>query len=239
KIKTLPDSPGVYLMKNSGGDVIYVGKAASLKKRVRSYFRERPLSARLSALVNNISDVEFILTANEAEALLLESALIKSRQPKYNVALRDDKNYPLLKLTTNEKFPRLFIARMKKNDGATYFGPYTEAKLLRKSLSFLKRVFPLRTCKTMPKSLCLNFYLGQCNGPCVGKIDAKKYEELTNRLIMFLEGKKPELVKQLETEMIAASKEKRYEGAAGIRGPAGCPKRDTGLKEGSGQDRSV
>lgn len=217
KIKNLPDTPGVYLMKDKDGQIIYVGKAASIKKRAASYFRQRPLSARLAALTGSIKDIDFIITANEAEALLLESALIKSRQPRYNVALRDDKNYPLLKLTLNEKFPRLLITRMKKSDGARYFGPFTEAKLLRQALAFLRRAFPLRTCKTMPKTVCLNFYLRQCLAPCVGKADAEKYKEISEQLIMFLEGRRPELLRQLEEKMIKASKENRFEEAARLR----------------------
>ena len=217
KIKTLPDSAGVYLMKGRAGEIIYIGKAASLKKRVTSYFRQRPLSARLQALIDNIKDIDYIVTASEAEALLLEAGLIKSNQPKYNVALSDDKNYPLLKLTLNEKFPRLLITRRVKGDGARYFGPFTEAKLLRQALAFLRRVFPLRTCKTMPKTACLNYYLRQCLAPCADKTDAKRYNETVNHLVMFLEGKRPGLLKQLEARMAAASNEKRYEEAALIR----------------------
>jgi excinuclease ABC subunit C len=217
KVKGLPDSPGVYLMKDKDGEVIYVGKAASLKKRVASYFKQRAVSPRLATLINNIADIEHRQTPSEAEALLLEAALIKSRKPRYNVALRDDKNYPLLKLTLYEKYPRLLIARIRKNDGAVYFGPYTEVKLLRKALGFLRRAFPLRTCKTLPKSLCLNFYLKQCLGPCVGRIGESEYKHMLNQLIMFLEGKSPELLKQLQDEMEKAAGEKRYEEAGRLR----------------------
>lgn len=217
KIGDLPDSAGVYLMKGPNGEIIYIGKAASLKKRVASYFRQRPISGRLQALIGNIKDVEYIATANEAEALLLESGLIKSHHPKYNVALRDDKRYPLLKLTLNEKFPRLFITRMKKDDGARYFGPFTEAKLLRQALGFLRRAFPLRTCRTMPKTACLDYHLRQCLAPCVAKVDTQRYSDIINQLITFLKGKKQGLLKQLEERMAAASKAKRYEEAAGLR----------------------
>lgn len=217
KVKKLPNSPGVYLMKNASGEVIYIGKAASLKKRVGSYFRDRFVSPRLEALIGNIKDIEYIPAGSEAQALLLEAALIKSRQPKYNIALRDDKNYPLLKLTLYEKYPRLLITRIKKNDGAMYFGPYTEAKLLRRALAFLRRAFPLRTCKTLPKSLCLNFYLKQCVGPCVGKVNEARYKHILNQLVMFLEGRSPELIRQLQEEMDKAAKEKRYEEAGRLR----------------------
>lgn len=217
KVSKLPNSAGVYLMKDKANEIIYIGKAASLKKRVASYFIKRPMSERLGALVDNIKDIDYIQTANEAEALLLESALIKSNKPKYNVALRDDKNYPLLKLSMNEKFPRLLITRKRLNDGARYFGPFTEAKLLRLALAFLRRVFPLRTCKVMPKTVCLNYYLRQCAAPCTGKINKEEYREIANQLIMFLEGKRPELIKELEKKMFLASKEKRYEEAGRIR----------------------
>lgn len=217
KVKKLPDSPGVYLMKGSSGEVIYVGKAASLKKRVASYFRGGMVSARLAALIGNINDIEYISTGSEAQALLLEAALIKSKRPKYNIALRDDKNYPLLKLTLYEEYPRLLITRIKKNDGAMYFGPYTEAKLLRKALAFLRQAFPLRACKALPKSLCLNFYLKQCLGPCVGGVSENKYKHILNQLIIFLEGGRPELLRQLREEMEKAAKEKRYEEACRLR----------------------
>jgi excinuclease ABC subunit C len=217
KVRNFPDSAGVYLMKDRKGEVIYVGKAASLKKRVSSYFRERPFSPRLAALIENIADIGYIPTTDEAQALLFEAALIKSRQPRYNVALRDDKNYPLLKLTLNEKYPRLLIARTKKADGSVYFGPYTSAKLLRQALSFLRCVFPLRVCRRMPKTACLNYYLRQCIAPCIDKTDPERYSEIVNQLIMFLEGGRPELLRQLEKRMSEASKEKRYEEAARIR----------------------
>ncbi len=217
KIKELPDSPGVYLMKDSGGAIIYVGKAASLKKRVSSYFRRRPLSARLAALADNISDIDHINTATEAEALLLENTLIKSNQPKYNVALRDDKNYPLLKLTVNERFPRLFVTRIKSGDGAMYFGPYTSAKLLHQAVTTLRRVFLFRTCKTLPKSACLNYYLKQCLAPCRGKGGEARYREVVNQVIMFLNGNGPELIRELEGKMGSSAKEKKYEEAVGYR----------------------
>ncbi|MFA4843288.1 MAG: excinuclease ABC subunit UvrC [Candidatus Omnitrophota bacterium] len=240
KVKKLPYSPGVYLMKSGEGKVIYIGKATSLKKRVGSYFKDRPVSPRLAALIENIKDIEYILTSNEAQALLLEAALIKSRRPKYNIALRDDKNYPLLKLTLYEKYPRLLITRIKKNDGAMYFGPYTEAKLLRKALAFLRRAFPLRTCKALPKSLCLNFYLKQCLGPCVGGVSENKYKHILNQLMMFLEGRSPELLRQLQEEMEKAAKEKRYEEACKLRDQIGSfTQFSAGTKSGNETDRLI
>jgi len=217
KIKGFPDSPGVYLMKDSSGAVIYIGKAVSLKKRVGSYFKQRPVSPRLGALISNISDIECIFTNNEAEALLLEAALIKSGHPKYNVALRDDKNYPMLKLTVNERFPRLFITRIKKTDGSRYFGPYTDSGLLRQALTFLRRIFPLRTCKKLPKAVCLNYHLKQCLGPCVVKIDEKEYRKIVNRLVLILEGRRPELLKRLQEEMGQAAASRSYEEAGRLR----------------------
>jgi len=217
EIKGFPDAPGVYLMKDERGAIIYVGKASSLKERVASYFRQRSASARLRALIEKIRDIEYITTGSEAEALLLESALVKAHQPKYNVALRDDKSYPFLKLTVNERFPRLVICRGKKNDGARYFGPFIEARLLRHALDFLRRVFPLRTCRCMPKTVCLNYYLRQCLAPCVDKVGEAGCRRIADQLVMFLEGKRPQLLKQLQEQMLAASRGRHYEEAARLR----------------------
>ena len=157
KIKGLPDLPGVYIMKGAENDVLYVGKANNLKKRVSSYFYpHRHLAERTSALISQVKDITYIPTSTEAEALIYESSLIKQLSPKYNVALRDDKSYPLLKLTVKEKFPRLFITREKRPDGSVYYGPYTNVKLLRQALIILRQIFPLRSCAKIPKRPCLN-----------------------------------------------------------------------------------
>lgn len=217
KVKSLPDSPGVYLMKDAEGTIIYVGKAISLKKRVGSYFSRGSTTSKQEILVSKIQDIDHVLTASEAEALILEAGLIKEHHPKYNIAIKDDKAYPLLKLTINERYPRLRIARRKKNDGARYFGPYTSGKLLRQALNFMRRIFPLRTCNVMPRALCLNYHLKQCLGPCAGRIDGAGYAEVVRDLLLFLEGKKADLIARLSAEMAAAAAGRDFEKALELR----------------------
>ena len=150
-VKNLPQTPGVYIMKSARGEVLYVGKADNLKKRVSSYFQKsRAHPYRIELLVSQIVDIDHIPASTEAEALIYERGLIRQLSPRYNVALRDDKSYPLLKLTVNEKFPRLILTRAKTDDGAVYYGPYTSAKLLKEALKILQKLFPLRTCNKMP-----------------------------------------------------------------------------------------
>ncbi len=232
RLKALPDQPGVYLFKDAAGQVLYVGKALSLKKRVSSYFHHEhltlsqpgvalrrgaaDLSPRIARLVEQVRDLEVRTTASEAEALLLESQLIKAHQPKYNVAYRDDKSYPLLKLT-NEPFSRLVITRRRKPDGARYFGPYADAGLLRQALQFLRRVFPLRTCGTFPKSPCLEYHLGQCLAPCVAYINEAAYDRMVGDLVAFLEGRRDPLLRELSRRMKRAAQDERFEEAGRLR----------------------
>jgi excinuclease ABC subunit C len=217
RLKDLPDAPGVYLFKDMHGRVLYVGKATSLRKRVGSYFHTPTgLSPRIARLIAHIVDIDVRVTGSEAEALLLESQLIKAHQPKYNVAYRDDKSYPLLKLT-NEPFPRLVVTRGRKPDGARYFGPYADAGLLRSALQFMRRVFPLRTCRRFPKTPCLEYHLGQCLAPCVGYIDAAAYQRIVEDLIAFLEGKRDHLLRDLSRRMEHAARRQRFEEAARLR----------------------
>jgi excinuclease ABC subunit C len=218
KIKELPNLPGVYLMKDSQGRVLYVGKAINLKKRVLSYFRRGArLDERIRLMALQVEDISYIPAQTQAEALIYENSLIKQFSPKYNVALKDDKSYPLLKLTTNEKFPRLLITREKKNDGATYFGPYSSAKLLRSAVTIMKRIFPLRTCRKMGKSVCLNYHIKQCLGPCEGRADEASYGSMIAELKLFLQGRKKELLDLLGEKMVQASKNEDYEEAARVR----------------------
>lgn len=217
RVSELPDQPGVYLFKDAAGAILYVGKALSLRKRVGSYFRNpADLSPRIARLVPRIADVETRTTASEAEALLLESQLIKRHQPKYNVAYRDDKSYPLLKLT-DEPFPRLMATREKRRDSARYFGPYADAAALRQALQFLRRVFPLRTCRTFPKTPCLEYHLGQCLAPCAGYIDEAAYGRIVRDLVEFLDGKRDRLLRDLARRMAQASRDQRFEEAARLR----------------------
>jgi len=218
KVKGLPNCPGVYKFLDVRGKAVYVGKAINLKKRVSSYFRKgRPKDARLSLLVSEVRNVDFIRASSEAEALIYEAGLIKDLSPRFNIELKDDKSYPFLKLTVNEKYPRLFVTRRRMNDGAIYYGPYTDAKLLKEAVSFMKKVFPLRTCRTLRKKVCLEYHIGQCPGPCVGKVTEKEYRAVTDRVRRFLEGRKDDLVKGLEDEMKRYSKNRQYEKALAAR----------------------
>ncbi len=216
KINKAPDSCGVYLIENAQGNIVYVGKAVSVKKRLRSHFR-RPTSAKQQAMVESAHDIDYIPTSSAEAALLLEAALIKRYSPKYNAALKDDKAYPVLKLTINEDFPRLFITRRKIADGSLYFGPYTNAKSLRKALKLMGRLFPLRSCRIVPSKPCLDFYIGQCLAPCIGKITRQDYKSIVKNVILFLEGESEQLKKSLAEDMNKASSEGNFELAAYIR----------------------
>jgi len=213
----LPEQPGVYRFQDATGRILYVGKAANLRQRVGSYFHGADrLSPRMVRLMQRVVDVEVTTTAAEAEALILESQLIKRHQPRYNVAFRDDKTYPLLKLTA-EPFPRLVVTRRRKDDGARYFGPYADAGLVRQALQFFRRVFPLRTCRTFPSSPCLEYHLGQCLAPCVGYIPAAAYQRIVADLVAFLEGKREGLLRDLARRMKRAAADQRFEEAARVR----------------------
>ena len=217
-VRGLPDSPGVYIMKNDSGDILYVGKANDLKKRVSTYFQSsRRHPERIESLVSQVTDISFIPTSTSAEALIYENGLIKQLSPKYNVVLRDDKSYPLLKLTVNEKFPRLTMTRVRSDDAALYYGPYTSAKLLKEALKILQKLFPMRTCNKMPKKECLQFHIQQCLAPCIGKISEERYNDLVSQLKLFLEGRRAQLLKFLSDKMKELSKEERFEEALEYR----------------------
>lgn len=218
KIKKLPDTPGVYKFIGAGGKVIYVGKALRLKKRVSSYFRQgKARDSRLEMLVSEVRDIDFIRASSEAEALIYEAGLIKDHAPKFNIELKDDKSYPFLKLTVNEEYPRLFITRRRMADGAIYYGPYVDSRLLKEALSFMKKVFPLRTCRRFKKKVCLEFHLGQCAGPCEDKLSRDEYKVMVKQLKNFLEGRKDDLIKDLEARMKTFSKNRQYEKALNVK----------------------
>ena len=220
KLNRLPDSPGIYLLKDKKGEVLYVGKALSLKKRVRSYFQRTSFSPRIHSLVGQIKDLEWVITDSEAEAFLLESNLIKHHRPWYNIQLRDDKSYPYIKLTTYESFPRVFLTRSPKEDGSLYFGPYTNVKAAKKSLGLIHRLFPLRRCKgkfKLRSRPCLNYHIKECSGPCVKKISAREYGFLARGVSLFLQGHYESLLSQLEKEMEEAGRDERFERAAKLR----------------------
>src|SRR5882672_7266731 len=222
KIDQVPDRPGVYLYKDAKAQIVYVGKAASLRGRVRSYFQESRVSdAKTDALVGQIRDLEFIVTGNELEALILESNLVKRHRPRYNIILRDDKHYPFLKLTTNEEYPRLVVARRVQQDGAAYFGPFYPATAMRETLRLVRQLFPLRTCrikidgkKARP---CLQYYIHRCNAPCTGLETREGYDRTVRDVERFLEGKNDGLAQELTAQMEAAATEEKFEQAARLR----------------------
>src|SRR3989338_2925121 len=190
RIHSLPLKPGVYLFLNREGAVIYIGKALSIKKRVGGHFRFFGESfSKEGKMLTEVSRINFIETPTEAEALLLEASLVKEKLPKYNQVLKDDKSYPFLKVT-GEEYPRLLITRKRKADGSKYFGPYTDARLLREAVKMLRREFPLRTCKKFPKKVCLMYHLGLCGGPCEEKQAKADYLATVKELEAFLEGRR-------------------------------------------------
>ena len=222
KVDQVPDRPGVYLYKDAKAQVIYVGKAASLKSRVRSYFQEsRARDPKTDALVGQIRDLDVIVTGNELEALILESTLVKRHRPRYNIILRDDKHYPFLKLTTDEEFPRLVVARRVQKDGAAYFGPFYPATAMRQTLRLVRQLFPLRTCRikidgSLPRP-CLQYFIHRCKAPCTGWETREGYAETVREVEQFLEGKGDTLAMELTREMEAAAGDLKFERAAGLR----------------------
>lgn len=210
----LPLVPGVYLMKDSGDHIIYIGKAKSLKKRVKSYFR-KDLDPKTRVLMGHFHHLEYMVTDTEKEALILESNLIKKHMPRYNIRLKDDKRYPYIKVT-NEKFPRVLITRRVLDDGSYYYGPFTEAYALRKLIKFLKGLFKVRDCKNMDGP-CLNYQIDLCNAPCDQKITEKEYKKLVDNISFFFEGKYDKILKTLKIEMQEAAKKQEYEKAAILR----------------------
>ncbi|HOV15901.1 MAG TPA: excinuclease ABC subunit UvrC [Candidatus Cloacimonadota bacterium] len=224
KVQLLPEQSGVYIWKNSEGEVIYVGKAKSLKNRVKSYFSDSPKDEKTKLLVNHIADLDYTITNSEAEAFLLEANLIKHYKPKYNVLLKDDKRYPFIKITLNEPFPRVLVTREVTKDGAKYFGPYTDAGSLRKTLRFLEWIFPLRNCtrkipadKIIYTKACINHQLGKCLAPCIGGVTQSDYMKIVEIMLHFFKGMHQEIVDYFRSEMLKASEEQKYELAAGYR----------------------
>ncbi len=224
KLKLLPDAPGVYRMYDAAGEVIYVGKAVNLKNRVRQYFQHGPKQAKVAAMVSHIEDFEYILTANETEALTLESNLIKSLKPRYNILLKDDKHFPYVRLDIRQDFPRFEVVRRVQKDGARYFGPYLSAIALRDSLNMIRDAFPVRHCKKdLAKAIargerpCLMYHLGKCCAPCSGKVSREEYHALLDSVCRFLEGHTEPIIARLKADMEQAAEAMEYERAAQIR----------------------
>lgn len=215
KLALLPDQPGCYLMKNSDGDIIYVGKANVLKQRVRSYFTGSH-NAKTQLLVNDIVDFEYIVTSNNVEALILECNLIKEHSPRYNVLLKDDKTYPYIKIT-NEPHPRLEITRTVKKDKAQYFGPYPNAFAAQQTKKLLDRMYPLRKCRTLPSKVCLYYHIGQCVAPCEFEVDQNEYERMITEISRFLKGGHDDIRAELEQKMHEEAEQLNFERAQEYR----------------------
>ncbi|KUK40590.1 MAG: UvrABC system protein C, partial [Clostridia bacterium 62_21] len=215
----MPDRPGVYLFRDERGRVLYVGKAKSLNKRVRTYF-QRGQPAKVMAMLQRAQDLDFIVTDSEIEALILECNLIKEHRPRYNVVLKDDKNYPYIKVTVNEEFPRVLITRRQLQDGARYFGPYTRAGAVHDTLRLLKKLFPFRSCtqqRFTNRRPCLNFHIKRCLAPCTGQVDREEYAAVIREVCLFLEGRHEDLVKDLTARMQEAAEHLEFERAAELR----------------------
>ncbi|MDD5259720.1 MAG: excinuclease ABC subunit UvrC [bacterium] len=215
KIKQLPDQSGVYLMKNRRGEIIYVGKATSLKKRVSSYFQGKGFSPKVQALVSHIVAIDYIPTRSEKAALLLEFELIKRYRPRYNVMYRDDKSYPYLKITMKEQWPRLMVTRIVRKDGAKYYGPYPDGSHLRRIVRAVRKYFPLRYCRqtNIPVKSCLYFHLKRCAAPCLGKVSREQYLRMLREVDLFLRNRPRQLLQYLDQQLANYSQTMEYEQA--------------------------
>lgn len=222
QLSQLPESPGVYIMRDAKGVIIYVGKATSLKNRVRSYFQAGVAkSAKTTAQMKAVESIEWIVVSSPEEALVLECNLIKEHNPKYNIMLRDDKHYPYLAVTTTEKYPRLLVVRSTQNDGNRYFGPYVSTSAMRMTKRLIEKIFPLRSCSNHEfhsrKRPCLNYHIQKCQAPCVKEISTEEYNYTVRQVIWFLEGKTSNIIKSLQNKMEQAADELRFEDAARFR----------------------
>ncbi len=223
ELKKIPDNPGVYLMKNAFNEIIYVGKAKNLKKRVRQYFQSKNHSVKIENMIKNISEFEYIMTDNELEALILEATLIKKHMPRYNTLLRDDKQYPYIKITTNEKYPRVIKVREVKKDNAKYFGPYASVFAVNEIINMINNLFMLRKCSLKLDGTkkaarpCLNYHIGKCTAPCMGGVDEKEYKKEVDKVISFLNGSGDDIIELLTANMMEASKNLDFELAAKYR----------------------
>jgi len=222
KLQNLPDAPGIYIMKDHAGHIIYIGKALSLKSRVRSYFQKGSKGEKTEIMVRLIADLETIVTHTELEALILEANLIKKHHPRFNIVLRDDKNYPYLRFDLKAEYPRLDVVRGLKKDGAVYYGPYVPAGGMWELLSLIRRTFPLATCKKefnkdKPERPCVQNQIGRCMAPCSANVDREAYQDMVTQVRLFIEGKNRDLVDLLKQRMEEASEHQDYERAAELR----------------------
>jgi len=222
QLKQLPPSPGVYLMKDAEGNILYVGKAANLHQRVRSYFSAvQKLSPKLERMVARVDNLDFFVTNSEQEALILELNLIKRHRPRYNVRLKDDKTFPYLKIDINEDWPRVYITRRLKENGGRYFGPFASAKSVRQTLKVLKGIFPFRSCRKAitgtDQRPCLEYHIHHCLGPCIGVVSQEEYAEVIKQVVLFLEGKQEVVTQQLQSKMEKAAEALDFEKATLLR----------------------
>lgn len=224
KLKDLPQNPGVYLMKNGKGEIIYVGKANNLRNRVRQYFHSaQNLTSKTAVLVSHIESIETIVTDSEMEALILECNLIKTHHPRYNILLKDDKNYPWILVTTNEEYPKILMTREYKKDGGKYFGPFTSALAVKNTIEAILKIYPLKTCNRQVNygkkkgRPCLNYHIGQCQAPCQGNVSIEKYGQEIQSILDILNGRHPNLIKTLKVKMDTAATHQNYEEAAKYR----------------------
>lgn len=219
ELKKLPAKPGVYIMHDKDDNIIYVGKAVSLKNRVRQYFRKNNKTARIEKMVSLIDHFEYIVVDNEAEALILECNLIKKNKPKFNVLLKDDKTYPYIKVTLNEEYPTIYTTRRILNDGAKYFGPYANSGSSKEMVDFIKQKFKIRQCRNFKsnKRVCLNYHIGRCLGPCVNNVSKEDYRKQIDEIVELLDGKAINIIKKLKVEIEEAAKKQEYEKAAYLR----------------------
>ncbi len=219
ELKKLPAKPGVYIMRDRDNTILYVGKAVSLKNRVRQYFRKTNKTERIKRMVSLIDHFEYIVTDNEAEALILECNLIKKNKPKFNVLLKDDKTYPYIKIDVKSDYPSVFITRTVLNDGAKYFGPYANPGSAKEMVDFIKQKFQIRQCRNFKsnKRACLNYHIKKCLAPCMGYVSKEEYREQINQIIMLLEGKTEKIIKKIDDEILELANKMEYEKAALLR----------------------
>lgn len=218
-VKKIPFDPGIYMMKDENGEIIYVGKAISLRKRVRQYFQKNNKTARIEKMASLVRDIDYIVVNNEVEALNLECNYIKKLSPKFNVMLKDDKTYPYIKVTIKDKYPLIYVTRRRVEDKALYFGPYTNVGAMRDALHTIKEIFPVKRCKynldkTQVKNACLYYHIGRCLGPCINDVSLKSYKDMIDQVVLFLEGKTTEVKKMIKSQIDECIEKLDFEKAA-------------------------
>ena len=221
-VKKIPYEPGIYMMKDEKGEIIYVGKAISLRKRVRQYFQKNNKTARIEKMASLVRNIDYIVVKNEVEALNLECNYIKKLSPKFNVMLKDDKTYPYIKVTIKDKYPLIYVTRRRVNDKSLYFGPYTNVSAMRDALHTIKEIFPVKRCKynldkTKVKNACLYYHIGRCLGPCINEVSLKAYKEMIEQVVLFLEGKTSDVKKMIQSQIDECIEKLEFEKASVLK----------------------